>query len=399
MLACSLGKWPPTITTNPLGIPYFYAMRFKDVVGHGAVKQKLIQAAKNGRVPHAQLFLGNEGSGNLALALAYAQYLLCADPGPEDSCGNCSACKKMAQLSHPDLHLAFPFGPKGPTDTSAQYIPEFRDFVQKMPYGNLSDWQQFLSTDKKQLTINSATCQQVIQEVQQKPYEGGLQFMIMWYPERITRGMANRLLKTLEEPPRKTVFMLVAEREEQLLPTVVSRLQVISLPKIADFDMLDMLSSRFEPPLERAQEVVNMADGNVRMAVQLMQKEESRSSFLPLFQEFIRASFQAQFHLVEKQAEAFAKMHRDGQIDFFRYGLHIVRETQVFHTDPQLLRITENERHWLSKFAAFVPLEVAYGLQGVLEDSIRAIQGNAHQKTEFMGAAIDIYQTFKQRKA
>jgi len=370
-------------------------MQFSDVAGQSHIKQLLIRSASQGRIPHAQLFSGKHGHGPLPMALAYIQYLLCEAPSEQDSCGCCAACRKVDKLSHPDLHFAFPFAAKDDKDIAKNYLEYFREFVLKSPYGSVQSWQEFSSSDTKRPSINSATTKAILTEVSQKPYEGKLQFMLLWYPEMITHGMANRLLKSIEEPPPNTVFLLIAEEEGKLMPTLLSRLQTIAFPKVKDFDLADYLGNKAGMDLEQVRELVNMADGDVDQALSLGNAQEQLAVFFPFFRDWMRGAYMAAFHESVELAETFQKRGRTQQMGFFQYGLYLIREALVFRSSNSLSRITEMERSWLEKFSGSVTPAVAESIMEALENGLKGISGNAHQKTEFMGVTIDIYRSFK----
>jgi DNA polymerase III subunit delta' len=370
-------------------------MQFQDVAGQSQIKHLLVRSAQQGRIPHAQLFSGKHGHGTLPMALAYIQYLLCEQPSPQDSCGACAGCKKVGKLSHPDLHFAFPFAAKDDKDVAQNHLEDFRAFLLKTPYGSVESWHEFNSGESKRPAINSATTKAILTEMSQKPYEGKLQFMLLWYPELITHGMANRLLKSIEEPPPSTVFILVSEEEGKLMPTLLSRLQTIAFPKVNDFDLAAYLGNNMGLELERVRELVNMADGDVDYALSLGNVQEQLAVFFPFFRDWMRGAYMAAFHETIELAEVFQKWGRTQQMSFFQYGLYLIREALVFKTSNSLSRITELERSWLERFSGSVNAAVAESIMQALENGLQGIAGNAHQKTEFIGVTIDIYRSFK----
>jgi len=370
-------------------------MQFKDVAGQSQIKQLLVRSANQRRIPHAQLFVGKHGHGTLPMALAYIQYLSCEKPAENDSCGTCAACKKVGKLCHPDLHFAFPFAAKDDKDIAQNHLEDFRAFLLKSPYGSVESWQEFSSNDAKRPTINSATTKAILTEMNQKPYEGKLQFMLIWYPEMITHGMANRLLKSIEEPPPDTVFILVSEDEGKLMPTLLSRLQTIAFPKVKDFDLADYLGNNVGLELDQVRELVNMADGDVDQALSLGNTQEQLALYFPFFRDWMRGAYMAAFHESVEMAEVFQKWGRSQQIGFLQYGLYLIREALVFRTSNSLSRITDLERSWLEKFSATVNPAVAESIMLAIENGLKGIAGNAHQKTEFLGVTIDIYRSFK----
>ena len=230
------------------------AVQFEKIIGQKGTKEQLIQMVQHNRLSHALLFLGKEGSGALSLALAFAQYIACeqvngkikktnpeaslfGEATPEiaepldmhDSCGVCSACTKANQLVHPDIHFSYPVIPRksGDKPVSTDYINEWREFVSINPYGNVYDWLQFIGAENKQGNITSEECNDITRKISLKSFESEYKVLIIWMPEYLTKN-GNKLLKLIEEPPPNTLFLLVAENEDLILPTILSRTQVVS---------------------------------------------------------------------------------------------------------------------------------------------------------------------------
>ncbi len=206
-------------------------MLFSEVIGQDEVKKRLIASAREGRVAHAQLFTGPSGTGKLPLAIAYAQYLSCINKGKHDSCGNCPSCKKYVHLGHPDLHFSFPFAAttRAKNPVSSDFLEEWRAFVREEPYGTLFDWLSRLGIENKQGLINAGEATHILRRLQLKPYEGPFKIMVIWMPERMNQSAANKLLKVIEEPPQRTVFLMATEEEGSLLATIRSRMQTVRL--------------------------------------------------------------------------------------------------------------------------------------------------------------------------
>lgn len=219
-------------------------MRFKDIIGQEAIKHKLIQTVKDNRVSHAQLFLGPEGSGSLALALAYAQYINCEGKTEDDSCGECASCRKYSKIIHPDLHFSFPFFAKGAKETSLDYIVEWRKaFLETLL--SLDAWRDEVKADNKQANINIAECHQIIQGLSLKPFEAEYKVLIMWLPEYLGKN-GNSLLKLIEEPAQKTLFLLVAQNQDQILTTILSRAQLVKINRPKEEDIVSYLMQKMQ---------------------------------------------------------------------------------------------------------------------------------------------------------
>src|SRR6187399_1374641 len=274
-------------------------MQFRDIIGQPEVKQQLAELVQHNRLSHALLFLGKEGSGALQLALAFAQYIVCQssavnrqssvkepslfgepEPAPtnneqrttnNDSCGICPACKKANELIHPDIHFSYPVITKKPGEkpVSTDFIKEWREFVSSNPYGNVYDWLQFIGAENKQGNITANECADIIHKLNLKSFESEYKILIMWLPEYLGNE-GNKLLKLIEEPPPNTLFILVAENESLLLPTIVSRCQMIKIPMLETTDIESALIDSKIDPL-KARQVAATAEGNYREALQLLQ--------------------------------------------------------------------------------------------------------------------------------
>src|SRR6201985_1376823 len=249
-------------------------MGFKSVIGQAQVKQHLIELVRLNRLSHALLFLGPEGSGALPMALAFAQYVVCerAKGDLGDACGICASCVKAGQLVHPDIHFSYPVIPKkaGDKPVSTDYISEWREFIGQYPYGNAYDWLQFIGAENKQGNITAQECNDIIHKLSLKSFESGYKILIMWMPEYLGNE-GNKLLKLIEEPPADTLFILVAENEALVLPTILSRCQLVKIPALDTTDIAEALVERARITPEQARQTASISEGNYREALQLLQ--------------------------------------------------------------------------------------------------------------------------------
>src|SRR5882757_4648902 len=250
-------------------------MSFNNVIGQAHVKQSLVELIQFNRLSHALLFLGNEGSGALPLALAFAQYTVCDSPQPTDACGVCPACVKARQLIHPDIHFSYPVIPKkaGDKPVSTDYISEWREFIGLHPYGNAYDWLQFIGAENKQGNITAHECNDIIHKLSLKSFESGYKILIMWMPEYLGNE-GNKLLKLIEEPPASTLFLLVAENESLVLQTILSRTQLVKIPLPETADIEQALLDRAGLGAEQARQVAVLCEGNYHEALQLIRHAE-----------------------------------------------------------------------------------------------------------------------------
>jgi DNA polymerase-3 subunit delta' len=250
-------------------------MLFSEVIGHANLKANMIRNAKSGAIPHAQLFLGQSGSGALPLALAYAQYLHCENPGDNDACGQCASCNKSRQLIHPDTHFTFPFitnpDVKKKSDekpVSADWMGHWRKFLDVNAYPDVYDWMEAMSVENKQLNITSAECAEIIKHSNLKSFESKYKIFIIWMPEYLDKE-GNKLLKLLEEPPADTIFLLVAEDEKSILATILSRTQLTRIPPLAENEIAEALLKQ-GIPANQANQVARLSEGNYRLAQDLL---------------------------------------------------------------------------------------------------------------------------------
>ena len=247
-------------------------MQFKDVIGNAEVKKALIHEVKSGRVSHAQMLLGPEGTGKLPLAVAFAQYLLCDNPSKKDSCGECPNCVKVKSFVHPDLHFVFPVvaSKTNKIGSSVDRIKEWNELLTKQPYFNLKQWQQHLDEMGKNAAIGVEESRQILKRLAFKSYSGKYKIMIIWLPEKMNVQSANKLLKLLEEPPEKTLFFLVSDSAEYILPTILSRTQIIRIPGLGMEEVKTHLTKTFKVEESAAMSAASLSQGNVAEAIEIL---------------------------------------------------------------------------------------------------------------------------------
>lgn len=323
-------------------------MRFNEVIGQIAVKEQLVHMVMQNRLSHALLFLGKEGTGALSLALAFSQYIVCSDAATEkdekntpdlfemaeefvnapkpgnDSCGICPACLKAAQLIHPDIHYSYPVIPKKPGDksVSTDYIQEWRNFISKSPYGNIYDWLQFIEADNKQGNIPVYECVDIQKKLSLKSFESRFKILIMWMPEFLGKE-GNKLLKLIEEPPPDTIFIFVAEDEKMILPTIISRTQLISIPPLKDTDIEERLNLTISSQ-ERVHQIASISEGNYRESLKLSATTEDdwQLSLREWLNAIVRSGPAAQVKWIEE----ISKVGREKQKQFLRYFIHLLEQ-------------------------------------------------------------------------
>ena len=267
-------------------------MQFKDIIGLESVKSQFIQTVKENRVSHAQLLVGPKGIGKLPLAIAFAQYVSCLDQKENDSCGVCSSCKKYQKLIHPDLHFVFPVVTgKGFTNpVSDNFIDSWRSQIESDLYFDLGEWYKTLGVDNSQGLIYSSESNEIIRKLNLKTYESDYKIMVVWLPEKMHRSCANKLLKMIEEPPNKTLFVMVSEEPTKILQTILSRTQIVNVPKIDNVDLSKALTSEFNLSGTELTNVVRLAGGSYRKARILIQNSDENAFNFENFVTIMRLS-------------------------------------------------------------------------------------------------------------
>ena len=372
-------------------------MQFKEIIGHQEVKKRLINSVVEQRISHAQLFLGDEGSGNLPLAIAYAQFISCENKLENDSCGQCSSCIKFQKLAHPDLHFVFPVASnktikKDPV--SAHYLNEWRELVNENDgYISYAGLQEKLETENKQLLISKNESSEILKTLSLKTYESEYKTMIIWYPEKFNNASANKLLKIIEEPPAKTLFLLVAHDSEQIINTILSRTQLVKVGRIKNEELKKELITRFSVAENTAQNVAQISDGNFIKAKKIIQHSEAEETFHNLFVMWMRAAFKADVPALIEWSEniALTSFGREKQKQFLNYSLHLFRESLIKnYGDNSLNRIAQNEKGFLENFAPYIHGANCLAIIELFNSASYHIERNANPKVLFLDISLKL---------
>lgn len=371
-------------------------MLFADVLGQESVKQHLREGVREGRIAHAQLFLGPEGSGTLPLALAYLQYLACTQRTEHDSCGTCPSCLKYGKLAHPDLHLVFPVNTaKSVTKhpVSSKFLPEFREAMAQNAYMGLFDWLEFIGIGNKQGNINVEEAGELLRALSLKAYEGGYKTVVLWMAERLNGSSANKLLKIIEEPPDKTIFILIAESQEPILPTILSRTQIVKLQAPSTAEIATGLQHRQGLDAARANRVAYLAEGNYNAAVRMAHDNEEAHLYEELFIHWMRMSFKKDIISIMAWLEDVASLGRERQKRLLAFGLNVFRESlllnygagDLVHMDDKLLAFTK-------KFAPFFNEVNCLRFTEEFNLAISHIERNANPRILFLDLSVKVIQ-------
>ncbi len=373
-------------------------MFFKDVVGQDKIKQRLIRSVKEQRISHAQMFTGPEGTGKLALAIAFAQYISCRNRGENDSCGECPSCRKYSKLAHPDLHFAFPVFPlkSGHKPISDDFLPKWRKMVLESPYFTLSQWLGFVDNENAQGMIYEKESDIIIRKLSLKSFESEYKVMIIWLAEKMNPSCSNKLLKLIEEPPNKTLFLLITEDEEAVISTIRSRTQLIKVPFIDDESMHKALEARSDIGADQISDIIRLANGNFLRVQEHLDPEENTPYFFQKFQEMMRFAYTRQVYELTQWADEMAALGRDRQKAFFAFSLRMIREYFIMNfRKPGLNYMNEEEKEWGEKFAPFINERNIIPFAQEFELGIKHISMNGNAKIVFLDTALRMVRLIK----
>lgn len=365
-------------------------MQFTEILGQEYIKNHLTKSAELGRIPHAQLFIGPEGSGTLAMAIAYAQYVLCQNANGQN-CGQNESCNiKFDKLSHPDLHFVYPTVSTEDVKSkpkSIDFIADWRSFVLQNPYGGLFDWYDVLGVNNKQGEIRVDDAQEILKSLALKSYEGGYKIMIIWMADKMNIAASNKLLKLLEEPPEKTIFILISEQEETIIQTIRSRCQIVHFGGLPEKIIAEALVVKKQIEPELAATIAHQAQGNYNKALQLISKDSDRYPFEQWFVTWVRAAFKAKgnaaaIHDLIQWSEQIASLGRETQKKFLEFCIEMFRQAMLLNYEsPSLVYLEPKvEKFKLANFAPFVNGNNITILFNELSEAIYHIERNGNAK-------------------
>lgn len=375
-------------------------MQFSEIKGLNQTKASLIEAVSNDHVAHAQLFLGPEGSANLAMAMAFASYLNCQDPGEQDSCGQCSSCLKNQKYIHPDVHYIFPVSStekfKGKDVVSNNFLKEWRAFLEDDLYNDIIDWSVAFGGENKNLNISKEESRGIIQKLSLKAFEGKYKVVIVWMPEYMHPFAANGLLKVLEEPADKTVFLLVAHDAEKLLGTILSRTQMVIIRAFEENEIVEQLVPK-DVPSEKALQIARLAGGNLKLANRLASESDLAQG--TSLKEWMRLCYVGDYKQLVDRSEKFHKMTKISQKGLMRLGLSLLRDTLTVHYgDSQLLKIPDEEKEFVRKFSRVATPEKIEPLNCLLSEALFHLERNGNPKMIFLDLSLQVSRQLKSRR-
>ncbi|MBK8079653.1 MAG: hypothetical protein IPK25_04800 [Saprospiraceae bacterium] len=330
-------------------------MYFKDIPGKKDEKQQLIQQVKLGKIPHAQLFLGKEGYGELALALAFSRFIMCHSPEKDDACGICDACKKIDHYMKPDLHFVYPMvkykNLKREDTISNDALQVWRKMILENPWLSLSQWLEVLEADNSTPNINVKECNDIIHKLSLMAFDSGYKILILWLPEFLGKE-GNRLLKLIEEPPDKTVLIFVSHHVEGILPTLISRCQILRVSPFDRDEMTDFLQQKFNVSQKRAMEISNMCAGNLLNAISVCNHDTKDYSDMLI--SWFRIAYGGNPVTIQEWYLGFEQLSKNEKMAFIEYGLHFLRQFVLFQfNSTESLQSTDQEKKPCKKCKSF----------------------------------------------
>ena len=386
-------------------------MLFKDIIGQESTKQQLRQSVREGRIPHAQLFTGIAGIGKLQFALAYSQYLNCPHRTEEDSCGVCPTCLQWEKLQHPDLHFVFPIVKTDSGDTCDAFLEPWREIILDKHYFDLDDWHSALGVETKQSMIYEKESGEILRKLSLKSYGDGYKVMIIWQPEKMNADCANKLLKILEEPAPKTIFLMVSEHPEKLLSTIQSRVQTIYVPRLENETIAGALMQQGVEP-SKAKDIARIANGSYltarKKADESEENQQELRDFIALFRDAYTVGVlkdpQKKFESLKRLRQwsldmADSKVGREKQKHFLQYAQQQVRENYIRNIgQPELNYQMEAEREFSVKFAPFIHNGNVEAIMNQLDLAERQIEQNGNAKVIFFDLCLQMIVLIKKPK-
>ena len=358
-------------------------MQFKDVVGHSKLKDRLINGVRKNKISHAHLFIGDPGHGSLGLAIAFAQYVLCENKAVEDCCGECPSCKKINQLQHPDLHFSFPTV-QSISKTSSLLYEEWRGLLDSTPYFSLFDWIKKIDVKERKPIISVDESQDIQRKLKLKSYEGGYKIMIIWMAEEMNTQCSNKILKLLEEPPKKTLFILISKEDGKLLDTITSRCQILRVNRISDTELKLHLEEYFELNKQEADYIASYSEGSIIKAKEILHLGDDKHALKDHFIKLMRSSYKKNVIDMMNWADEMAQAGKERQKIFLLYTSHMLRQCIIKnYTGNENIKVSEDELNFLDNFSPFINGNNIRDFMKIIDEAYYQLERNANAKILF----------------
>jgi len=380
-------------------------MQFNKIIGQQRIIESFIQTVKNNRISHAQLLNGPEGAGKLRLAIAYAQYISCTKRTDSDSCGICPSCKKYEKLIHPDLHFVYPVvrSKKFDKPVSDNYIADWRNFILDHDKLQLDIWLELMGNENSQAGIFAQESNEIIRKLSLKTFEAEYKIMIIWLPEKMNPSSANKLLKMIEEPPMKTLFLLVSDAPDQIINTIRSRSQFIKIPKIDTKSMANALIERHNMEKEQALRIAKLANGNYYKALEVLKASDIEKYNFKMYTEIMRLCYAAKIIEINNWVDEICALGRERQKTFIIYALRLFRENFILNSmkglNSDLNSLTEEEQNFSSKFFTFIHENNITGISNEFNLAFKHIERNGTDKIIFLDLALKLVKLLRLKAA
>lgn len=372
-------------------------MNFNDIRGLGELKDTLRGALRSNHLAHALLFHGQEGGASVAMALAFSNYLLCPNRTEEDACGDCEVCHKSKKMIHPDLHFILPYkgtSEKEEDQSRADMASQWRSFLAENPWPTLRSWAAHAGIESKQISISVKESRRVVYNASLKPFEAEKKIIFIWLPEMLGTEAANALLKVLEEPNQRTQFILVANEYEKILPTIISRTQLVSVRRFTENEISAELVEKHGLDDAKALQTARLADGNMFEAIQLI--SEMPDNNLSQFRDWFRLCYAQKMVELVQMADEFQAMGKEPQKSLLQFGLSMLRESLIWnYGDQSLIKLTNEEREFLTNFAKVIQPNKVDRISQWINESYYQLERNVNPKMVFLDLSIGISRIIK----
>ena len=377
-------------------------MYFSDIIGQEGVKVQLRRCVDENRLAHALLITGPKGNGKLPIAVALAHYLLCQQRHDGEVCNNCPTCVKMNKLIHSDVHFVFPVVKKKSGSDNApisdDYIAEWRELFIKNPYFSYSDWLATMGVENQQPMIYERESSEILHKLSMQSREGGWKIVIIWLPEKMKEACSNKLLKIIEEPPKETLFLLVSEEPDTIIPTILSRTQRVEIPRIERNDLTEALVARYGLTRDDAQRVAIQSSGNWEKAEEQLRVDTEKELFLEYFSRLMRVAYARNIREMKVWSEQVAALGRERQKGLMEYCQRMIRENFIMNfKHDEMIYLADDERNFSVRFSPFVNENNIFGIMEELSEAQKYVEHNVNAKMIFFDMALRMIVWIKNR--